>query len=502
MKATTIKIMIFSLMLVGVSCADYCSNLQTFVIHVLSQDVKNDKEMYDEILAFANEHSDKFERCAGDLFEDDVLSEQKLFVYINDIAKRKGLSPLAFNAKDGSQNRDPIRFKFYLESSASVWPYDKPGTDGEFKSAIVGLLNRINRVTKDDSLMFVVNTDVFPYPKSFQQFIERNDVYRDVQGIGNPTKTDFRLIFEKIMDDIEDNEVAVMVSDMIYSVPQITVNTPQHAANSIEGLMQEVFNRRADNVAALVVKCNGTYNGRYFYHDFASKSERWFNYQGNRPFYFMFFAKNDVMEHFLKLDQYTNVRDFTLMQGYENYYLFTSGSLSTPYYSILLNHPAEKARYKLEKTRFTQIKNLNKLRVSPYNNELQLVIGVDLSSYQVSEKFKRNPINYSSSTEGVSVIEVKPIEGFVSPQVGRSTHILLIGIQDLSKLQGEVKVSFLNSFAPWISASSTLENHSPTIPNFEKTTFVFEPMMRGIYKAYHGRLTGNTFFTLQFNLNR
>jgi hypothetical protein len=500
MKATTIKILIFSLMLVGVSCADYCSNLQTFVIHVLSQDVKNDKEMYDEILAFANEHSDKFERCAGDLFEEDVLSEEKLFEYINDIAKRKGFSPLAFNAKDGSQKIDPLRFKFYLESSASVWPYDRPGTDGEFKSAIVGLLNRITRATGIDNSMHVVNSQVFPYPVSFEDFIVTNNIFEDVKNIGLIDRTDFRLIFDHIMGGMEDSEVAVLVSDRIYSVPQMVGNTPQSIANSVEGLTQNVFNRYADDIAMLIVKLNGTYHGKYFYFDFEGNRERWFNYQGMRPYYFMFFAKNDVMERFLTFDNYRSIRDFKSLAGYKDFYLFKGDNLYVPYHSILMRHADERARYIPAKVKAQNITQIERVGLDKFKKTFQLVVGVDLSSYFISESYKMNIENYFLSNPSFRVIEVKPIGDYNGQTRGTATHAVVIKTDDINKARGELKLKFVNRLADWIGKSSTMNDSSSELAGFEQATFVFEPMMQGVYKAYHDQLGESNFFEFSLHL--
>ena len=69
--------------------------------------------------------------------------------------------------------------------------YDSPQCRGDFKSTLSKLLNSVPEKSRGD--IYVVNSKVSKYPKSFKQFMMSNDVFADTKGYGDPSYTDFSL---------------------------------------------------------------------------------------------------------------------------------------------------------------------------------------------------------------------------------------------------------------------------------------------------------------------
>ena len=89
-----------------------------------------------------------------------------------------------------------ISYKLYLESSGSMYSYDDVSCQGQFKKAIVTLLNKLNSINPIDSekIIYIVNNDIYPQHKTFTQFIQENNIFKSSIGVGDPRFTDFEKI--------------------------------------------------------------------------------------------------------------------------------------------------------------------------------------------------------------------------------------------------------------------------------------------------------------------
>lgn len=444
------------------------------------------------ITTFIETNITPYHRVSSFIYTDNTIDSEKLKKFIQSSAKKMGSGEPSFQQDVIA----PIKFKFYLESSVSVHYYEGPNTTGEFRGAINRLLNEINRIQPVDNLMYIVNTSVHPYQRSFNDFIQQSRMYNDDTKKGDPSKTDFRKIFENILSTLNDNEVSIMVSDMVYSTPNMNGRTTQMIATEVEALTQSVFNSYAKDVSMLIVKLNASYDGKYFFFDPATRTERNFPYQGSRPYYLTFYARTETMEKFLFENQFKDIRNFSSFNGFEDFYLFKSATNESPYYSILLGHPKEKAAYNQTKVKGNFIHSIERVRPDRYSSSFQIAIGVDLSNYFLSEGFKTEKINYRLNREDFEILSIEPLGEFKSMNIGKATHIIIIKSRNNTNLRGSLTIEMMNNLASWIHTSSTLTDSSRSIPNFAKTTFVLEEMLTGIHRAYNN----NEFFKLEIEL--
>ena len=106
----------------------------------------------------------------------------------------------AIKAKDTYEKMPPIRFKFFLERSGSMTPFDATTTTGDFKSALTSFLNSIpDGKARSENLLFIVNDAVYPFDKSYKEFIQSKNIFADTKNVGDPRYTDFTCIFDSIL---------------------------------------------------------------------------------------------------------------------------------------------------------------------------------------------------------------------------------------------------------------------------------------------------------------
>lgn len=496
---TFLKILVlFFLLSSFLGCSNSCEELNSS-IRPLIEDGTLDSKEWNSIIKFIENNKDEFKDCYGGFFKNSQLDQQKLKDYILKVAHasgRKNISLEFINDKDISKNQ-PLKFKFYLESSESVHSYEGQQATGEFRAVINRLLNDIDRVQQADNMMFIVNTVVSPYQGSFRDFIQQSRVFNQATKVGDTQKTDFRLIFENILLSLKENEISIMASDLIYSTPQMAKKTIPLIANEVESLTQSVFNSYAKDISIMVVKFNSSFDGKYYFFDPVSQRERSFQYVGRRPFYLTFFASHKTMERFLNDDLYVDIKSVEKYPSFENYHIFQNSTNQKPYYSILIKHPKERASYSLPKIYDSQIKKIEKVRPEKRTDAFELAIGVDLSGYYLSEQFKCDVNNYMITGGKYEIISVNPIGDFKSINSNTATHVILIKAKQNNQLAGKVSIAMKNELSSWINESSTTNDTNANVPGFEKTTFVLKPLLEGIYRAFNREV----FFTIELDLN-
>ena len=100
--------------------------------------------------------------------------------YVPKVFRGFEIEALNFPAKSTSDSglkaEEPIRIKFFLERSGSMVAYDSNQTNGDFKDAISTLLNRVPQKGSDQNIMFVVNDAVYPFPRTFREFLVSNGI--------------------------------------------------------------------------------------------------------------------------------------------------------------------------------------------------------------------------------------------------------------------------------------------------------------------------------------
>lgn len=444
----------------------------------------------------------KTESLSTDQFigEDGGIDTVELKNHVVEYAKSlRGVDSIVFSSEGESGSPiSPILFKFFLERSGSMIPYDAPSTNGYFKIAIADLLSAVPNSCDENNLMFIVNNKVTPFHKTFKDFVQSSDIMKETDGYGDPKYTDFSCIFDSVLNRTKDNEVSILVSDMIYSDKNYQNKSPERITEEASLLTKKIFRGHEDK-DILIIKLNSGYNGQYYPYNNPIKGNV---YLGNRPYYMMIVAKSDVMHRLFNLPEYSRFCDFKHLKGYENYYCFTRQS-DNPKYSILFKGSS---RFKAEKQKKTEIHSIKRL-TADRSGETKLVVAVDMSSIITEPEYLTNVQNYQvQSKSGFVVSDVKAIDkadmpGDIYHYVPTATHLL-----ELTTTEGivneTVSVSLMNKFPLWIEKSSTNDDRNTKTPSFANTTFGFKSMMYGIYEAIYPTIKPPVYYELILNVKK
>ena len=393
----------------------------------------------------------------------------------------------------------PIKVKFYLERSGSMTPFDAKSTKGDFKSAISMLLNNIPGNNDPSNLLYVVNDAVYSYNRTYKDFIQSKNIFADTKSLGDPRYTDFTCIFDSVLSRTNDNELSILVSDLIYSTKDMIGVTGQKVLNEANLLTRSVFKGHTDKMV-LVIKMNGDYDGPYYTFQSPNKG---LMYKGERPYYFVFVAKPKVMQRLFLDPRYKDLINFNDLQGYENYYCFSSKD-KTVDYSVLLSNKRNRGRVGAVKGQ-TIIHEIEKIKPDRDDNVV-FTIAADFSEIIVPDNVLLNPKNYDvSSLSGFKIQSIEPIQDAERDDklraIPNATHfVTLATTQKICYEQLTIKLK--NELPKWIENSNTDDDTNLNASNFATTTFAFKYLMNGIFEAYYGTSEDPYYFTMNITINK
>lgn len=488
-KIITLTLIAAAILTMATGCRDGAKKqFDRLAVELADRDGDIDADDWAKMKRFLEDNRAKMD----DFFDGDNIDSEDVKEYIAELfANRRPPKEITFSGISDS----PVTVDIWLERSGSMAGYDNRQTDGNFKATIVDVINNAP-VTPE---IYVVNSSVNKYPEGAGQFIGDSDVFTATKGIGDASYTDFRKIFDQLLNQNGENRISLLFTDMIYSTRNMAGVNPEKVFAEAKGMVSSVFKSQCEDKSILVVKMNSKFVGSYFSFNNAETQ-----YSGNRPFYIFAVADNDVMARLATDKNLAPMANFSSMNGFESMYLFTAEDIYKPHYSLLLGHNDIRGRFKASRGQKDAITELDDVDIDENSGDLQLVMAVDLSGMLIPESYLTDKRNYSvESDDEVTIKEIRPLDANKDlTQVERkyaatATHLFVLQMKKIRNDQ-DVSISLQNNFPDWINASSTDNDTTPD----DSHTFGLKYIMQGIYDAYKRQSDGKqAYFKMKIELN-
>ena len=380
-----------------------------------------------------------------EFYKDDQLDAKAVKEYISDFfAHRRPPKTISFVGIG-----EELKFHIYLERSGSMKPYDSPNGDGSFRAAVMALQNSL-------------------------------PVKSSVDSIGEQGYTDFRQIFDNILNKTTDRDVSILVTDLIYSTRDMQGVNPQKVFNEAQEMINAVFKDEVKRKAMLVVRMMGSYNGPYYAYDNSVHA-----YNGRRPYYIIIVGSNDAIAQLTNDAQFRTFANMSDMQGYDNMCLFAAKPIYHPYCSFLLQNDNIRGKFRVAHGQDNQITRLTDVTPDKDSGDLQLALAVDLSKMFIDERYLTDPQNYQvDADDEFKIKEIRKLSDKDLTQkekkyVASATHLFILSAKEVHH-SDEVEIRLLNRLPDWVSAAST---DNDLVPN-ATTTFALRYLLNGIYDSY------------------
>ena len=481
------------------ACTDSSKKeLASLVRELAEDDATIDSDDWRKIIDFMDANKAHMK----EFYKDGKPDEEAVKEYIRKLfSKGKDQKEITFW---GKADKKFLTVKFYLERSGSMVNYDSPQTAGEFKKAIVKMLNSLPS-ENDDNTIFVVNDAVYKYPKSYKEFVKDNNIFKTTEGIGDPKYTDFGLILDSILNKNESNELSILVSDMIYSTRDLATVNKQKVLNETEGVANAVFKEKAKCKSMLIMKMSGTYSGNYYPYNTPSNGKE---YHGKRPYYVLIVGDNDDIARLTNDPQYAAFAKFGELEGFEHKYLFDASDAYKPFYTVMLRGKESRGEFRPTKGQTERITSIEDVKADRNSDDLQIEVAVNLGSMLIENDYLTNPKNYLVKSD--DPIEIKSIRAIGSDDrnsnnkkyLDKATHIITLKMSAMKQDQ-EVSIRLLNRLPEWIAESSSEDDTNFAAADFPNTTFGLKYLLQGIYDSYKKLSDGEPYyFDLKLKMKR
>jgi len=320
-----------------------------------------------------------------------------------------------------------------------------------------------------------------------------------IDSVGEKGYTDFRQIFDNILNRTTDDQVSILVTDLIYSVRDMQGVNPQRVFSEIEGMTNAVFKSEVKRKSLLVVRMTGSYNGPYYSYDNSVKP-----FAGRRPYYIIIVASNANMARLTRDATLRTFADMERMRGYDNMCLMTADDIYKPYYSFLLSNDDVRGRFRPERGQDSQVRSLKGVEADRNSGDIQLALAVDLSHMFIDQRYLTDVSNYVvEADDGVRIKEIRKVNRRdITPAekkyLGSATHIFVLQASAVTHEQ-DVKIKLLNRLPQWIAASSTDSDLKPD----GMTTFGLKYLLGGIFDSYNRNADDDhAYFELDLELDK
>lgn len=467
-----------------VSCRDSRQReFERLLVSLASEDGVVDYDDWQKISNYITTNAAHFSQ----FMNDDELDSEAVMEYISDMfSHRRPSKDIIF---DGAGNgKEFMNVKLYLERSGSMIPYDSSKGRGEFKNAIVSLLNNLPG-NPDDNSIFIVNSGVYKYPKTFREFITDKNVFDTTKGIGDASYTDFGCILDSVLNRNGKDDLSILVSDMIYSTADVGVVNTDKIFSEAKATTHAIMKNMALDKSVLLIKLNSSFIGTYYPYNLTGGVQ----YNGMRPYYIMIVGCNNNINRLAKSEKYKKFSQLAELKGFEHMALFTQDKCYKPYYSILLSDDDIKGRMRADhkKNDGEAIHAITDVTPDKDSGILQIVLSVNFNDMFIEENYLTNPDNYSIESDdqveitSISAIKKSDITQNNREAMDKATHKIVLRLKKFNHDQ-KVTIKLKNKFQQWIIDSNSDDDSQPNAHNksFTSTTFSLKYLMEGIYDSY------------------
>ena len=466
-----------------------------------SKDLKVTKGEWNELVEFIKTNKSGFRYLNKTFLSNDTLDLNKLKIYIQRVSSNTA-EPGEIEIWWPPDKKKEFIFKLYLESSESMWAYDR-GNKKMFKSDIIKLLQRIPGYESDENIIYVVNDDVYNYPKKFVDLIKSENIFEKSILEGDPSYTDFEKIFKSILDKTSEDQISILVTDLIYSPKDYKTKSNVVIRNEAANLTREIFKNRSSKYSVLMLNMISDYHGRYFTNRAGVKS-----YSGMRPYYIFIIGHRNSINIILNKKSYEKFYPFSsYLEGMKNFTLFSPLIEEKARYYTILRTYNKKGQFRPDRqNKSEQIQSMSEIKFDRRKEPVfQFSIAVDFSDLFIEPSYLRDKSNYKISSEtDYEIIKIEEVDKSSSKYgndkkliANKSTHIITISSSIGKVLKQSIFIELLKGYPLWvIEQSSKTDLHPENLK-----TFGLNDIISAIYDAYYPIQTQAIYSKLKININ-
>ena len=396
--------------------------------------------------------------------------------------------------------------KVYIENSGSMNGYVEGATD--FENAVYSYLSDLQLAnlgtrTREDSLSFknrmelnFINScispqeasDIIEFIKKLEPKVFRDDAEKHGGDLGTSDISD---IIGKILDNLKDDEIAILVSDCIFSPGKeykVKDNADDYLVAQQIGIKNHVAKKMAanPNISFVMMRLLSQFNGNYY-----NKFDDSIGLKNvKRPFYIWLMGDSKYLKKIMNTVDYHKIKG----GGVQNIYAISSAVQNLNYGILDQPRIGKFSRDKAaSKTSIVNAKTENR----GGEPQFQLSIGVDYSNLLLEDEYLLDSMNYNISNDSYS-LKVTKNPNKNPNQSSSYTHIIKLTLKQPIISKGIVKISLLNNMPKWIYAFNDEDGSNINADRAMEKTYGLKYLAEGVYDAF---AKSDKYATITININ-
>ena len=365
----------------------------------------------------------------------------------------------------------------YIENSASMDGYVKGVT--EFEQSIYSYISDIKLADFCSSLnLNYINSCILRQPDDVSNFIEKLEPSSFRIKGGNRSTTDISNLFQKIMDEQGENDIAILVSDFVFSpgkkdaskyltIQQIGIKT--HFATRL---------KTDPDYAAVLYRLVSKFEGKYY-----NKFDHPTQIKAERPFFIWLLGNKDQLQRLTAEVKKENMKG----HGVDHTFCISKMTAVTPYGILPMPRIGT---FQIDpanvKTSILKAKTDKKA----VGSKFVVSFGVDYSGFMLEDSYLTDAGNYEVNNKAYTV------EISRNPNSSSSyTHIIKLVLDPTTPVisRGNIIVSLLKKSAPWAEEYTDVDGEDIYADGAMEKTFGLKTLIDGVYDAYKADTTYATF---------
>lgn len=383
----------------------------------------------------------------------------------------------------------------FIENSGSMNGYIN--RDSEFQMAIGRAIQLMRHVYDDSNIKtYYINQKVreqkCPNNENLYNFVKKMLEVRSFTTSGTyqadrgTTSTNLNEIVKLVLDSVDENNTAILISDFIYSLASTNGET-ENLLGDCQNLTMYAFlqkTRQLPNsvpLAANLVQLYSKFDGKYWHWE-KPTGDGYVRLNCLRPYYMCVLGTDENVRKF------NEEIDVTELQGYSNQFTISNKDVSKANYTVM-DTKYKKGSYRHNTKPDMPIHAIYRATAGN-NNEFGLGIAIDLSDFSMSESDKLDIANYNVETgnyriDRVEVIDTTKLTNPKDLKLVRDYHCTHVIVVSATGFPNNFSISIKRDLPTWVHLSSSIDDRRIASDQAEqRKTFGLAYFVEGISDAY------------------
>lgn len=369
---------------------------------------------------------------------------------------------------------------FYMENSASMDGYVTGRTS--FKDVLGKMMVSAKGLCRSVSFNFI-NDSVYKIAESPVVFIQNMDAAKI--KVGNVGSTDINLIFRNLLRNTRKNKIAVLFSDCIYSVKNVTSEL-DNAKNATTDAFLDAIKANPD-LATVVMQLKSEFSGIYY-----DRYDRPLACDKMRPYYVVMVGDKAALKTLCDGMKLAQMPGMLHSCGFSTDSWTLDESTACTIISDYTNaHRIKKSKNGLD---------IDEIKLDRESSKLRFAVGIDMQGLLADEAYLCDVANYEVSPSDYKVLQVIRTSDAAKSDFSH-TPMQPYAVQlevPVGHFANNLTLSLKNNIPAWVKKANVRDD-AGFVPQ-PTQSFAIEQMVEGIFNAYD--IADNRIFKLEFNIKK